>query len=442
MERSFGEDFGLVTLTSRPNSWFPVGAMACTVGEQIFVNRSTYRHGSELGRRVLAHELAHVVQKRRGAELRSISAWAAPARWRLEAEAELASECVLRDGRFTCTVADVPDAPRFFGPIGHYYTAYFVMLAAGVDDDTAHTMAYCAQLPDLIAELDATMIAIDDIKYALKSDNPNVAPGAKLLDELAGKLKMSPIELALFLIQHKFEVEDFKDIFDAETKLSERIRPLNALQLRALANKIKHAYFSSVNEIQVGLHCLTGGLAVDALNCRNNLQNLLEWPSLDFGLGIHAYGDAYAHRRFDDPATMYGPPMGHALANLQGKSPDLIFQRADFYVQYGLGLFDIVVSKTASPGRNPAISRANLEPLLLRATEIERKNPGDESAGITLRKLAKESLGVDLHPYRPTDGAIPWREYMTGPDMLSSGLSVSKQHVIRAMRLARYWASL
>src|SRR4051794_39351875 len=160
LEQGFGEDFGSVTLSSLPCGCFPEGAMACTVGDWVFVNQSTYRHGTALGRRVLAHELAHVVQKRRGGRAKTASASSPAHRWRVEAEAAAAAECVESGGRFTCVIADEPDQPRFWGPLGHYYTVYFVMLAAGVKNKLAHKLAYYTQLPDLVTDLDAKWLAL------------------------------------------------------------------------------------------------------------------------------------------------------------------------------------------------------------------------------------------------------------------------------------------
>lgn len=66
MEPRFGADFGNVRVHSdfaAARSAQAVNAHAYTVGEQIVFNRGRYAPGTEEGRRLLAHELTHVVQQ-------------------------------------------------------------------------------------------------------------------------------------------------------------------------------------------------------------------------------------------------------------------------------------------------------------------------------------------------------------------------------------------
>ncbi len=65
MEQRFGQDFSRVRVHSDPAAT-QLGAKAYTVGEQIVFDPGEYRPESEPGRYTLAHELAHVVQQRRG----------------------------------------------------------------------------------------------------------------------------------------------------------------------------------------------------------------------------------------------------------------------------------------------------------------------------------------------------------------------------------------
>jgi len=67
MESRFGEDFGHVrvhTGSAAAESAHSVGAVAYTVGRNIVFNNGTYNTGNASGIRLLAHELAHVVQQR------------------------------------------------------------------------------------------------------------------------------------------------------------------------------------------------------------------------------------------------------------------------------------------------------------------------------------------------------------------------------------------
>jgi hypothetical protein len=66
MESRFGYDFGAVRIfhdDAAANSARAVSANAYTVGEKIVFNRGRYAPESTTGRRLLAHELAHVVQQ-------------------------------------------------------------------------------------------------------------------------------------------------------------------------------------------------------------------------------------------------------------------------------------------------------------------------------------------------------------------------------------------
>ena len=84
MERSFGHDFGSVrvhTDARAAESARAVHARAYTVGSDVVFADGRYAPGTEDGRRLLAHELAHVVQQGSGAGRRRCSArgWRSPA---------------------------------------------------------------------------------------------------------------------------------------------------------------------------------------------------------------------------------------------------------------------------------------------------------------------------------------------------------------------------
>jgi hypothetical protein len=165
MEHGLGEDFHRVTLSVREGAGGPV---AYTVGEHIVISARWYRPDTWLGRFVLAHELAHVVQKRRGSSS-AVGSCAEPCPDAVEAEAHTAAVAVTSDGRFACALADRSESRRFWGFAGHYYTVYFILLAAGIEDEVAARMALYAQLPDLVAELDATRAGL---RYVLDPTVP------------------------------------------------------------------------------------------------------------------------------------------------------------------------------------------------------------------------------------------------------------------------------
>ena len=66
MERSFGHDFGRVRVHTDARAAAAaesVGARAFTVGSAVVFGAGEYRPGTRAGSRLLAHELAHVVQQ-------------------------------------------------------------------------------------------------------------------------------------------------------------------------------------------------------------------------------------------------------------------------------------------------------------------------------------------------------------------------------------------
>jgi hypothetical protein len=446
MERGFGEDFESVTLSHRPDAWFPGGALACTVGEQIFVNGSRYRHGSALGRRVLAHELAHVVQKRRGRGLKE-TASSPGSRWELEAEADAASACVVSGGRFACERADEPEIARFWGPLGHYYTVYFVLLAAGVDDTTSQMMAYYAQIPDLVEELDAKAFAYDtldaDVSEVIKSGSKIikaasklVVPGVKILVEIAAMLEVSYLELVLFLIMYKTLGDDFADQLDTEIERYEKVKRMTVEEKRGLAKRIA-INTATLKEIQIGLHCLSGGPSDAEVKKRTAILKDLDVGSFDFGLALHAFGDAFAHQRLDDEKTMYSGPTGHAFSSFSlthfGEAPDFIYKRPELYIKYGGALFDIIKSK----GYKSAMDEKTLKKRLQDAADAESKQHGDQSKGVTIRTIAKETTGIELDGYNPPEDAIPWKEFLNHRD--NSGVDLGPGDFHTATILAKTW---
>ena len=71
LEERFGRDFSNVrvyTGTAAALVTRAVGALALTRGNDIFLGEGKYRPGTPAGRNLLAHELTHVVQQKRGAE--------------------------------------------------------------------------------------------------------------------------------------------------------------------------------------------------------------------------------------------------------------------------------------------------------------------------------------------------------------------------------------
>ena len=122
-----------------------LGVPAFTVGSHVFAATDTPPH-------VLAHEAAHVRQARREP---TVEATLHPVRRRAaETEARAHEEGAagaVREGGLV----------HYYGEAGHFYTVYLVALAVGFDDVTAFRIAFYAQMPDEVHELDATAVALD-----------------------------------------------------------------------------------------------------------------------------------------------------------------------------------------------------------------------------------------------------------------------------------------
>ena len=160
-----------------------------------------------------------------------------------------------------------PGTLAAWGPAGHYYTVYYVLLAAGLGDDNARRMAFFTQLSDQVYELDAVSVAGDMINA--------------ISDQAPGDVDHSP-GAAL-----------------------ERARGIQ-----------------NVFDVQAGLHCLTGRGSRKETAARAHVVLGCKVES-DIGLALHPFGDSFAHRQLDDVKTMYRWKFGHAF---DGHKADKIYE--------------------------------------------------------------------------------------------------------------------
>ena len=167
MERAFGESFSEVVVRPSRAVDAHFGGVAATVGQSILIGDGFYSLSPGWRERVLAHELAHVVQKRRSIHGGASAAQNARYRSRLEAEAHLAAIEAIGGGRAACRLPDVPSIPAAWGPAGHYWTCYYVMLAAGVDEGEAQERAFFCQMPDQVREFDVSSAGVDWLELDL-----------------------------------------------------------------------------------------------------------------------------------------------------------------------------------------------------------------------------------------------------------------------------------
>jgi hypothetical protein len=236
-------------------------------------------------------------------------------------------------------------------------------------------------------------------------------------------------------------------------------------------------------DIQEGLHALTGRDA--EVETRYRAEILLRTPirSMEFGLGIHAYGDSFAHRQMNGDGKMYIGPRGHldhaieedpkadltrcndylnapnlwgltgdptsaAFASLGSQfsetyvhdphEPDFINKRLELYVRYAKGHYEILEKKLPDAARRMEIK--DLAPKLVEVAKL-----GDEPAQIVrLRAIAAERpIGIPMAAYAPEDegrkGPLTWPEYMINHQL--STPVVGTQDLVKAQITAHQWAN-
>jgi hypothetical protein len=206
---------------------------------------------------------------------------------------------------------------RYWGYAGHYYTPYFILRLAGVPDGTAQKVAFYAQLPDEVLELDAT--------HAGK--------------ELAGAKISLSMSAGMWGQGGYVSPEVFKWSEDAQ----------------------RHSH-----DIQRGLHALTGRNRKEEVRIREAVLKNQKLGSIEFGLALHAFGDSFAHQDKTHD-RMYNPGWGHTKPTLvlthlpklakwfgiDPEMPDAIDARAGDYIEYGSRLYDIIVELTPNTTNRP-----------------------------------------------------------------------------------------
>jgi Domain of unknown function (DUF4157) len=381
MEHGFAEDFRTVIMHMERDT--PDCSPARAIGEHIFISRNWYRPDTMLGRRILAHELAHVVQKRRGHALRPGTRLRPSTDLLVEIEAHAAANVVCSGGLFKCETADPPERPRCWGPAGHYYTTYFVLLCAGVDDAIASKMAFFAQMPDQVRELDATQVEIDRLTFGLRT--PNATKG-----------------------------------------------PLSRKEIK-----------SRDNIVQMGLHCLNGRRSEDETKLRRQRLEDAKLPSFKFGLAIHPFGDSFAHRIIDHEVQLYGPGMGHAVELFHGRSghaPDYVNWRPKLYKEYANCLYEIFCQKSPNSARVGQKDFASGIETIIAEDARNSSLPGRVRDDLQVQKIQRFAFdhGIPLpmgkEAYRPEDECVEWEDFQRLHPELSGD-----HHLEAALLHARTW---
>lgn len=355
MEAAFGDSFADVAIDTGRTArrlTFLHGTIACTDGDTLFFAPGCYRPDLAAGQRVIAHELAHVVQKRRARKRLAPTRRGPVADWRIEAEAEAAAIVAVNGRSCRGLSGDASGMIRAWGPAGHYYTCYVAALAAGIPEDAAARAAFFCQMPDQVANFDAKEAGED---YVLTVVLP-------------------------VLLGHGKDVT------------------AHALELM---------------EVQRGLHCLTGRdssaetqLRVDVLK-----QQSRELGSAIFGLALHALGDSFAHRNRSNPSVMYDAPYGHFYLELKwGQSVDNIKEHANLYKNYASTLFAALLAIGKTLNFRPLLEQGVFDAAIASFCS----GSSDEARQIdTIRNYCKDKL-KQLNSYAPEAAEpdpMPWDEF-------------------------------
>ena len=389
-----------------------LNAKAFALGENVCLSDGAEDLHSPEGFRLLAHEVAHVLQQRlaRGARLAPVS------RERLEQEADAAADAAVAGRSYRCTVADTSGQPALWGLCGHYYMPYLMFLNAGADAKTAQRLGLWCWLPDQVQELDAAHIAI------IAGKNMGDAIGRSYFPDVhwvAGKSQ---------------GVKDFTDNqwHGPRDNLAQHNRGVT------YAHELQY-----VEAIQTGLHVLTGKSSEAETDRRTKIFNGGKHLKLLYrGLCLHPYGDTFAHREFKDSSILfgkaYGLPLGHGRLKLEGEdphSPDYVWEprRAVIFQHYVHGLSQLAGAFT---GKEPIVPfgdlmaalsalnpnmRKGLEPLLA----LQRVSPavrqladrnvaGDEMACVKhIRLVAQQLVGRTMAQDDLADrrDSVPWEAY-------------------------------
>jgi hypothetical protein len=407
------------------------GSLAFAVDGHICLLPEFETSGGEAYTRVLAHEIAHVIQKKLGIGDRRDRGASARV---LEREAERAAAQVLCGERVLRLTPDGSKAPRCWDIEGHYYTILWVALEAGLSLKDACRVAFFAQFPDQVKELDAIPEGFHWVERYGEFTALNTMMGEYWVYE-----KLSALSEQAF----------------GSSKAAPWIREYWENQMLEVVEHCQHNW-----EIQAGLHSLTGRDAEEETTKRKNILDHIKQPdTFEFGLAVHAYGDSFAHRVACNPPVMYAAPLGHAL---KGHAADMINRRRSDYSRYAFALLDLFKTRWGTVGphgpevlelnnkidrisglTNPAVQ---IDLLVKLADDAWKLGPHYESEKSHLRYH-----GIDPHVgawiWRPAADSVPWIDFQRteagtfggrGKSWLNIDLSTDT-NVKTASRCASVW---
>lgn len=409
LERSFGADLSSVRVHRCAGARRVVerlDARACAVDGAILL-------GAGAPAAVLAHEVVHLLQARLPG--------AAPVALAEREARRLAPRAL---AGLPCRVAVPAEAslPLCWEEAGHYYTIYYVGLACGLLNDDAMRIAFWAQFPDEVSELDAVKAGFDI---------PGSAVG-DFVDWVGKSISNLPANVENFYVDVNNAIADHA--FHGYGRLSRRSieQPTKNLDINL--------------DVQKGLHCLTGANWNDetARRERISLEADLSDGFFEFGFSLHPFGDSYAHRNHDS-GRMYPPFLGHGpetkfvevagdeVARMTSQHhPDALTPaRAREYAEYITRLYGIFARRF--PGL-PRRASAEAAAAALQAVVVERPNSAAQIG--VIRNSAARFLGEPMNAYQPeTQEDVYFSDFFDQPKPVAA----SRHHVDRGLFLARRW---
>lgn len=370
--------------------------LAFARGNEIAISDRVRTLGRAARCAVVAHELAHVAQKRRGRRGLPTALFRNPAyRLLLEVDAAVATAAILSGRKVGELLPDDPDAVSPWGPAGHYWTSLTVMLAAGLAPATALRRAFFCQMPDQVLEFDAIAAAVDFMQPSFPSAVPGLGePATPPENTYAERVEIAP--------PYSIPIGD--------TGVSYTVFPGMAFDLPIEAASSRDRRQLVDRQISSGLHCLTGRRGQDEVAFRAANSRDVASDEVAFGISLHCFGDSYSHQ--DSSGVMYQPIRGHAH---DGHSPDSLRQHQTQYLAYVGALYALIKEcfGTSEKVKLPALLAE------LRTISSMEFQGNDEAVNVTqsavLRQLCTRmslaSAGA-LGSYSPeTERISYWRQF-------------------------------
>lgn len=424
LEALLGAQFRGVTLhasTSAATACGVLGAAAFAYGEHVFLGPAALHPAGPAFVALLAHELAHVVQQRRG---KDPTCGGAPVPL-LEREADLAAKAALAGARFEVRLADPGGAPATWNLAGHYFITYLMFLNAGVDDDEAQRIALWCWLPDQVQEFDAEHVGFNWVKDLFLD-----LPGVSLLSQPQWRD-----------VQDNFQKYEFK----GNTKAGQPGWSM-AKQSDAPTYHDEKQYVAAVH---AGLHVLNGeNGAKEAKRRATQFLDGGHLPLLFRALSLHALGDCFSHTHISGiesgtlwDKTWFGLPIGHGL---DGHASDDLWNEDrwgnvcayirvlgkaanEYNKSNGIVPLDDIVAALSPILQGPAmVTDLKDDKQTWRAVVPDWSKIGDKaktlartnvtlrdeySCAIHIRRVSEDLIGKQMSSLQVFDKPMPWRDY-------------------------------